>query len=232
MFDTIVKLFQQFTYLPQFVIIAHMTNNFISSAYACLTSVERAAVDSYVQAVRIHAERHCELIKHALSRPIPADVVARSRGQLEKPLVKAAINEQIGELARQQDLAAERILQEHMLLAMSNMADYLTFTEHTAQDGSIYKTTEVDLSKCTREQLASVKKYKVTRGIFGTQISIELHDKGRHMDALGKMMALDQADNPVYLRHIATPKDVKPLANTATPKDAEKAYIALLESIK
>lgn len=217
-------LFTNLTIIIFIVIMVNMTNNFISSAYDSLNHAEKGAVDSYVQAVRIIAERNNELIIHSLSREIPADVIARSRGLLEKPLVKAAIHDKIQELSDNQDLAPKRILREHMTLAMSNMADYLEFSENGF--------FTINLAKCTRQQMAAVKRVKVEHGIFGTQVTIDLHDKKTHMDALTKMMGLDQPDNPVYLSHMAKPADIKPLEAASTPQEIERAYIELLEAIK
>jgi hypothetical protein len=212
------------TFNHQSSIIVNMNNNFISSAYDSLTHAEREVVDSYVQAVRIYAERNNELIIHSLSKTIPDDVIARSRGILEKPLVKAAIYEKIQELSDEQDVSPKRVLREHMNLATSNMSDYLKFG-----DNGFFT---IDLSKCTRQQMAAVKRVKVENGIFGTMVTIDLHNKEAHLNALTKMMGLDQADNPVYLAHTAAPKDVKSL-NVDTPTEqVERSYVELLEAIK
>lgn len=196
----------------------------IISAYDGLNSNEREVVDAYVNSVKIYAEQNNELILHSLSRPIPEDVIARSRGVLEKPLVKAAIYDRIKELSDEEDLSAKRVMREHMNLAMSNMADYLKF-----EDSGFMK---IELSQCTRKQLAAVKKVKVEHGIFGTQVTIELHDKNAHLQALNKMMGLDQADNSTYLKHISNTKEIKPLEITATPEASERAYVELLEGIR
>lgn len=196
----------------------------INSAYNALNGAEREAVDAFVESARLYAARNNELVIHALSRPIPADVIARSRGQLEKPLVIAGIYEKINELSQQQDLSGRRILREHLNIAMSNIGDYLQFDE--------YGTPKLNLHNCTREQLSAVKSVKISQGMFGVTTTFELHSKQAHLEALTKMMGLDSADNSTYLEHIATPKNIKPLPQDVDQKDAEKAYTNLLEAIK
>lgn len=205
----------------------------IYSAYDSLNPLEKSAVDSYVEAVKIHAAQNNELIIHALNRQIPNDVIARSRGQLEKPIVLAAIHDKITELAQEQDLSPKRILKEHMHLAMSNMLDYIKFdTFIDRKTNVVTNLPRVDFKDCSREQMAAVKKIKVTHGMFGVDVSLELHSKQSHLEILGRMMGLEEPDNPVYIKHIAAPKDIKPLASTATQAEAERAYTELLEAIK
>lgn len=192
----------------------------IISAYNTLNASEREAVDSYIETVRQFASRNNQLIIHALNQPIPPDVIARSRGQLEKPLVLAAIHDKIIELSNQQDLSARRVLREHMNIATANMADYLEFNE--------FGTPKIVLDKCTREQMAAVKSVKVNNTMFGVSTTLELHSKQSHLEALGKMLGLEDA----YIEHIATPKNIKALPANVEIAEAEKSYSNLLESIK
>jgi hypothetical protein len=70
-----------------------------ASAYRQLRPVEKAFVDGYVSDVERESARRGERISNALYRAIPDDVVAASRGMLDKPLVRAAITERINTLA-------------------------------------------------------------------------------------------------------------------------------------
>ncbi len=196
----------------------------INSAYDSLTPLEREAVNQYVQAVELYAIKNNEQLIHALNRPIPPEVIARSRGMLEKPLVLAAIYDKIRDLANEKDLSAKRVLREHMLLATSNMADYV--------DIDLRGNIRINVENCTREQMACIKSLKVNNTLFGCNVEIQLHNKEAHLTILSKMMGIDQPDNPVYLEHIAKPKDVKALPATATPQDAEKDYMQLLETMR
>lgn len=196
----------------------------INSAYDNLTVQERETVDQFVKACELYAQKNNELLIWALNRPIPPDVVNRSRGILEKPLVLAAIHEKIRDLANDQDLAAKRVLREQILIATSNMQDFIDF--------DINGKPRITVDNATREKMAAVKTLKINNTLFGQTIELQLHSKEAALNNLSKMMGLDQPDNPIYLAHIAKPSDIKPLAATTLPAEAENAYIELLEAIK
>ena len=196
----------------------------ISSAYRFLNDVEKAVVDDFVSATVNYALSNNELIRHSIDRPIPAEMVKRSKGMLEKPLVLAAIHSRLVEIADDQDLDPARVLKEHMNIATANIIDYIRLDEETGNP-------IIDIQHCTREQMAAVKKLTTTSGLFGVKVDLELHSKQAHLDALGKMMGLDEADNSTYLKHIAKPKDIQPMLKSDDMKQVEQKYIKVLEEV-
>ena len=130
-----------------------------ASAYAQLTAPQRSFVDGYV----IEADRAYPSISDALYQPIPADVVAASRGLLEMPLVLAAITEQISALARDRELSKTRVVREIMAVAFANMEDFVRVTD-VAEDGLggvPLGVPSLDMANLTREQWAAVESFEV-----------------------------------------------------------------------
>jgi len=191
------------------------------NAYELLLPSEQEAVDNYVQFVEAEQRRRGERIAFALDRHIPADMVKRSRGLLEKPIVRAAINEKLMKLANTQDVNTHRLVKEHACLAFSNIADFINFNG--------LGETFIELSMATREQLAAVKSIETVETPNGRKVKLTLYDKQPSLNALATMMGLLNTDNPPALAEPVRAAPVKPMAHGA---DAEKAYSELLEQMR
>lgn len=196
----------------------------LSTAYDLLTDSERTFVESHVREVELECIQRNERIGTALLRPIPGDVVARSRGLLEKPLVLAAIAQRLQEIADDRDLSPKRVIREMMAMAMSNMADFVACNEY----GMPMSTIE----KANRFQMSGVKKIEVKAGMYGPSLTIQLHDKQASLTQLAQMMGIIDPDSGHWNREKALPADLKKLPATATPQQQEQAYSELLESMK
>jgi len=195
-----------------------------SSAYSFLTDIEREVVDKYVQSALEQARRKNFQIRHLVDLPIPQDAVKRSKGVLEKPLVVAAIHDELKRVSSEKDLAPERVIKEHLNIGLSNIADYLVLDEDTGY-------MKVDVSRCTREQMAAVKRIRTTSGYSGFKVELELYDKQHHLVQLGKMMGLEEEKNEVFKKFMDKPEQLKSLPKQTTTEEVEKIYSNLLESI-
>jgi hypothetical protein len=108
------------------------------------------------------------------------------------------------ELAADLKITPERVLAEWAIIAFANMGDYVTINE----DGD----PVIDLSKCTREQLAALAETEVQdfvdaratsadgdgkrkRGRDVRRVKIKLHSKTVSLDALSKHLGLFKEDN-------------------------------------
>jgi hypothetical protein len=197
-----------------------------ASAYKQLTPAERSFVDGCVREMEDAAHRAGQRISMALNRPIPAEIVERSRGMLERPMVTAAITERINELAARQELTVERMINEMKAIALCSIGHYM----HVDDDGS----PVFDLSRCTPEQLAAIKSIHVeeqgdglTRPLKRT-FKIILHDKIAGMKMLGEFMGILQPDNPHWKAELA--RAAAPmLPEGATAQQAGDAYAAMLD---
>lgn len=192
----------------------------VISAYRNLNPAEKQFVDSYVTSVETAAMRTGEPISLALNRPIPPEIVEVSGDYLLRPLVLAAINERVMQIASDTELTTRRIVKEWMNIAFSNMNDYLEIDPQTG--APVY-----DLSSCTPDQMAAVKavKHKVT-AIGSQEFEFVTHDKIKALDALSRMFGLLQDDN-AYVQDIRRQqKDVKRLIDKR--ENAAEAYTAFL----
>lgn len=196
----------------------------ILSAFALLNDVERDFVEVYVRMVKNEAARINERVSHAMLRPIPADVVLRSRGLLQKPLILAAINQRLQEIADEEDITPERIIREMYDIATSNLADFIEI-----QEGQM---SLMKMQTVSRRKMATVKKVEFKPGMYGVQTSIQLHDKQAALTQLGQMMGIVDPENQHWKRMKDVPADLKQLPAAATPQQAEKAYSDLLENIR
>lgn len=197
-----------------------------ASAYRQLTPAERAFVDQCVAEMENAAHRAAERISAALNRPIPVEIVERSRGMLERPMVTAAITERVMELSARRELTIERMISEMMAIAFSSLGNYMTVDE----DG----TPIFDLARCTPEQLAAIKQIDVeetgdgfTRPIK-RKFKITLHDKIAGMKMLGEYMGILQPDNPHWQAErarAATPM----LPPGSTAQQAGDAYANMID---
>lgn len=188
-------------------------------AYDLLDSDERDSVDDYLTYVLADAKRNNERIALSLERPIPTDIVKRSRGILLRPVVRAAMAEVIQERANQQDLNPTRVINEYAAIAFSSMADYI-------QHGD-FGSMSIDITKCTPAQLAAIKTIKESPGLHGTKLEVVLHDKLIALGKLAELMGLVNSDAPPIL---AIPAKVKHIEQIGA--NAEKVYSDLLEVIK
>lgn len=186
-----------------------------SNAFDLLSTDDQAVVNNYVQFVEHDQRRKGERLALALARPVPHEMVKRSRGALIKPLVRAAIAERLQGLANIQDISPSRVIAEHAALAFSNMADYV----QTVFGGEIV----IDISECTREQMAAVKSIETLDTPAGRKTKITLYDKQPSLNALQAVM-----DMPL----ISDIKASGNVARIAAGDDAGKAYADLLEEMR
>jgi hypothetical protein len=188
-----------------------------ASAYRQLTPVEKRYVDDYVQTLERQADREQERLSNYLHLAIADDVYTASGGMLDRPMVIAAITERVNEITSATELSPNRIIKEYITIAFSNMSDYLTVDS--------YGNPEFDLTKCTPEQLAAIKKINFERNSMGAEkLTFELYDKQKAMDMLAKYVGLIEPDNEHWRSNNARPT----IDALATVAQAADAYAAIL----
>lgn len=196
-----------------------------ASAYRQLTEAERDFVNFTVALLEQQADEAHIPISQVLNRPIPSDVIARSRGMLDRPLVGSAIHERIIALAADNELSYNRWIREQTAIAHSNILDFITYDEDNVPC--------FDLMKLTPEQGKAIKTLEIeTNGnamsaATKTKIKIQLHPK---MDAL-KM--LGQHAGWLETENVAWKASQKPLPDalpaTATAAEAGDEYQRMIE---
>lgn len=190
-----------------------------TTAYDLLTPQEREAVDEYVNYAIRQQHAKGERIIHALYSPIPSEYIRRSKDALYKPLVLAAVAEQIRKAANDQDISPDRVIAEHVAIATSTLHDYY-------EQGEFGTLSPKPISQLTAEQKKAVKSIEIKPGPFGISHKIVLHEKQASLKALGEMMGLVAPDRPPALVDYVKPPEATRLQLDKVP---EKAYAELLE---
>lgn len=198
-----------------------MNATFLNSAYGMLGGIDKMFVDEYVNVAIDHAEQLNEKMEFYLQRPIPTDVVLRSRGLLEKPLILAAIREKLMEYSVDYDMNPRRIIREMFCLAMSDMKDFADVNNSE------------DVKALSRDKSVAIKSFERTESITGSvKTKIVLHDKPEMLLKLATMAGLLEPDNPIWKQERGKPIEYKPIGEDATPAEAERAYVEYLEEME
>lgn len=194
-----------------------------ASAYRQLQPAQRAFVDAAITSIENAANRAKERISLALNRPIPSDIVERSGGMLDNPMVCAAITERITALAAEQELTASRLIKELMAISTANINNFIEFDPDT--DLPMFT-----LHNATPEQMAAIKSVEVetngdslTRG-SKSKIKLTFHEKLPAIKMLGEYIGLWSGDNPHFRAEQARAADKTALPDTATPEQAADEY--------
>lgn len=188
-------------------------------AYDLLEQLEREIVDDYVQFVKSNQKFKGERIAVALGYAIPPEFVKRSKGVLNKPLVRCAVGEKIQAEADEQDLSPVRVIKEHAAIAFSSIMDFI----EPAQFGEFKLKEIVDMPE---EKMGAVKTIRTIPTPYGNRMEVILHDKLPSLKALGEMTGLVASDKAPVLEEYSKPASEKKQLE-AVP---EKAYSELLEN--
>lgn len=194
----------------------------LASAYRRLTPAQRAFVDNAVVSIENAANRAKERISLALNRPIPNEIVERSGGMLENPMVCAAITERITQIAAERELTAERLIKELMAISTANVNNFIEFDE--------FDMPTFTLHNATPEQMAAIKSIEVESNGDSLQrgskskIKLTFHEKLPAIKMLGEYIGLFSGDNPHYRAEQAKAADRSALPQDATAEQAADEY--------
>lgn len=102
---------------------------------------------------------------------------------LKKPEIQAALANELGAVMKKVDLTVDRVLDEFMKIAFSNLEDYITF----GPDGIAVQA----LDKAGRDKLAAVSEVVLTTDPLGTTTTkFKLYNKMSALDSLGKYLQM------------------------------------------
>jgi hypothetical protein len=191
-------------------------------AYDLLEAPEKRYVDEYVRFAVDEQNRLRERIIHALYKPIPNEFVRRSKGNLSKPLILAAVSERIKEEADSQDISPDRVISEHAAIAFGDIYRYYT-------EDDFGQLRPKQMSKLTAEERRAVKSIEVKDGMYGLSHKITMHDKQVSLKAMGEMMGLVAPDRPPPLQEYIKPLQVGKQSDEADAPGLE--YIRMLEGM-
>jgi len=192
-----------------------------TKAYDLLELIEREIVDSYVAHVKSDQKFKGERIAVGLSYPIPAEHIRRSKGVLNKALVRVAVAEKIQEMADDEDLSPSRVIQEHAAIAFSSLKDFVE-----PADFGEFRVKSLD--EIPDEKMGAVKTIRTVPTAYGNRIEVIMHDKLQSLKAMGELMGLVAPDKPPVLEGYATPKADKDQIANNTP---DEIYSQMLEDM-
>lgn len=195
-----------------------------TQAYDLLEAAEKEAVDDYIRYVVQEQFHKRQRIIEALNIPIPSEFVARSRGLLHRPLLRAAICERIKDEANRQDISPDRVIEEHSAIAFACISDYLQATG--LGDYNLKNIADIPL-----EKMAAVKSIETKAGMYGLNTKVVLHDKAQSLKIIGELMGIQSPDRPPVLKNYVRPIDKrteeqKQIGNTA------EAYTRFLQNLE
>ena len=201
---------------------------YFASAYKQLNPSERSFVDGTVRQLHAEAQRKGERISLALNRAVPASITASdTKDMLQRPVVTAAIAEQVNEIAAAEEFSPRWWATEVYAIASSNMGDYMGEDE----EGN----PVLDFSSCTPAMKAAIKKIKyktASPGLGGasgrSEVEFELHSKLEALKMLGQAAGLLDPESP-YWRKDRDDQAARPLTARDTVDTAGERYAGLLE---
>lgn len=192
------------------------------SAYDQLKPVERALVDRFVQTlVDGAALRFVPVMEFAPTAAAQALVEQfKAEAEAGRPLVRAAIVQQLRARSAETEINPHRILAELANVAYANMGDYV----QTGIDG---EPTELDWSVLTPAQWGAVASLEINETKYGRSIKFKLHSK---LDALDKLMRYADmyGERGEQIRRVAQTPQV---AESATTADAADLYAKTLRRV-
>lgn len=165
------------------------------TAYKQLSAPERSFVDRLMREIEDGLQKHGVNAGELLDTPIPDAIRARdTRNWLDRPLIRAAITEQLVQLELRQKITLDRIVREYHAIATFNLSDIMSFDTVTGEP-------TFDFDNATPEQMAAIKQIDVESGgslhqATKTKIKVQTHDKIAALKALTDLLGGNDADNP------------------------------------
>lgn len=201
-----------------------MTEINLQSAYKQLKPTERLFVDAYLVDLENDAvaagKRVKEFMSSGGSRTRSAKYIADR--MMQKPLVQAAIAERIDQMSEALNINAAKVLAEVTNIAMASIGNYMRV------DGMGMPV--FDLTTATPEQLAAVKKIKITESVSqnGGTFEFELHPKMQALDMLMKFFGLYGEDNMQKVVPANTAAQQPKISQQQTVSQAAELYARTL----
>ncbi len=197
-----------------------------ASAYRQLQPVEKQFVDGYVTALEAAADQSNERISDALHRPVPPELIERSGGLLNRPLVTAAIAERVNDISRASELSIERVIRHLSAISFSSMQDYMTVNEMTGEP-------EFNLSNVTPDQWLAVKSVEFEMSARGTgkKTKVVLYDKLPTLFKYLDMFGISEPGNNEIRNYSAKQIDAAPNVPSSVTDLSEYYQRMLQESV-
>lgn len=195
------------------------------SAYRQITHAERVFVDRLVNDLHLVARRMGEPVRSCLDKQLPPALLqSDTRGYLARPLVCAAINEQIVERALNEEISPHTTAQRIHQIAHAKISDFYTTDE--LGDPVVDMDAILDPEKAGAIKSIEFEKNDGLSRNTRTKIKITMHDAVAALKMELAIMGLDDGDSPY--RKADKAGRARQLPAGATAEEAGNAYAAMI----
>ncbi len=109
------------------------------------------------------------------------------------PEIQKAIQKGKAKLSKRTEISQDRVLEELVNVAFSNLGDYMDWNSHEA--------TMIAKDKLSREQMAAVAEINATLNDKGSTIKFKLHDKIRSLKILADHLGMFVQKHEIDFKH-------------------------------
>lgn len=195
------------------------------SAYGQISPPERRFVDQLVDALAEAARVANRSIRLALRQPVPEAVRQRDHhGWLDRPLVQAAITEQVMKRAEAAEFTYEVYRHQVHSIATFDLTDYFTVDD--------FGYPQFDLAALRKaEQSGAIKQIDVEQIDTPTgsrmKIKLQAHDKLAALKMMAAYLGLDDGENP-HRRADRAAQEAPLITERTSAAEAGEAYARMI----
>jgi hypothetical protein len=195
------------------------------SAYGQISAAERRFVDQLVDALAEAARVANRSIRLALRHPVPDALRQRDHhGWLDRPLVQAAITEQVLQRADANEITEEHWIREVVTIAQFDLTEFFTV--------DALGHPQFDMARLRQaEQSGAIKQIEVEQtdnlNNSRTKVKIQAHDKMAALKMWAAYLGLDDGDNPSRRADRAA-QEAPALTEGVSATEAGEAYARLI----
>ncbi len=196
------------------------SSDMLQSAYYQISEPERVFVDRLVA----EAARHGR-VSDLIDAPLPPELhEIDTRGWLQRPLILAAIHEQLQTLQLNEEISLPRIMRELHAIA--------TFTLESIMQFDQFGQPQIDLENATPAQWAAIKSIEMETTESLTRankvkIKVQMHDKLGALKMLSDMLGAYEPDNP--FRKADKTRNAPSLTDGVSSQQAADEYQRFIE---
>ena len=195
------------------------------SAYGQISAAERRFVDQLVDALAEAARVANRSIRLALRHPVPDALRQRDHhGWLDRPLVQAAITEQVSQRADANEITEEHWIREVVTIAQFDLTDFFTVDALGHPQFDMVRLRQA-------EQSGAIKQIEVEQtdnlNNSRTKVKIQAHDKMAALKMWAAYLGLDDGDNPSRRADRAA-QEAPVLTENTSATEAGEAYARLI----
>lgn len=165
------------------------------SAYEQISEAEQTFVDRLVSELHRAAKRHGRSIRLALQTPLPEAIRERDiRGFLERPLVRAAIQSKVMDIAVSDDITLDKTAREIHAIAHAKISDFYDVDE--VGDPVVNMDAVLDPEKSAAIKSIEFEKSDGLSRTSKTKVKMTMHDKIAALKMEMQLMGVDDGDSP------------------------------------